>query len=102
MKGFSSKRITLKVDELQDQKIHCLQARRGISRSGNCIGWGVKGLNCTYPRLAFAWIMLFKMFFLFSWGWSEDGDGEVGIVCVGVGEWGGGGDVRSKAYHLYK
>ena len=41
--------------------------------------------------------MLLKMFFLLSWGWSEDGDGEVWIVRgggEGVGGW------RSAVRHI--
>ena len=44
-KGFSSKRIALKVDALQDWKISCLQARLSIFQPINFTGWGSEGVN---------------------------------------------------------
>ena len=42
VKGFSSKRITLKIDVLQDRKIYCFRgASVHLSLSpGKCTGWG--------------------------------------------------------------
>ena len=41
MKGFSSKRIALKIDVLQDR----LRARPCIFQPGNLSGWGSEGVN---------------------------------------------------------
>ena len=45
VKGFSSKRIALKVDVLQDRKIDCLQARPSIFQPGNFTGCGGEGVK---------------------------------------------------------
>ena len=44
MKGFSSKRIALKVDMLEGRKIHSLQARPCFF-AGNFKGWGSEGVK---------------------------------------------------------
>ena len=49
MKGFSSQGIALKVDVLQDQKIHCLQAQHLSAR--NVTAGAVKGLRERRLRL---------------------------------------------------
>ena len=47
MKGFSSKRIALKTDVLQDRKVYCLQACPRASFSPDNLPAGaVKGLTC--------------------------------------------------------
>ena len=45
MTGFASKRIALKVDVLQEQKMYCLQAPPCIFQPGNFTGWGSEGIN---------------------------------------------------------
>ena len=44
MKGFSSKRIALKVDVLEGRKIHSLQVRPCFF-AGNFKGWGSEGVK---------------------------------------------------------
>ena len=43
--GFSSKRIALKIDILQDRKIHCLQVRQCIFQPGSFTGWCSEGVK---------------------------------------------------------
>ena len=45
VKGFSSKRIALNVDVLQDRKIYRSGARPCIFQHRNCTGWGSEGVN---------------------------------------------------------
>ena len=45
VKGFRSKRITLKVEVLQDRKIYCWQARPFIFQPGNFTGRGSEGVK---------------------------------------------------------
>ena len=45
MKGFSSNRIALKADVLQDRKIDCLQARPSVFQPEMFTGWGSDGVN---------------------------------------------------------
>ena len=45
MKGFSSKRIVLKADELNDRQIYSLKARPCIFQPGNFTDWGSDGVN---------------------------------------------------------
>ena len=42
---FSSKHVALKVDVLQDRKIHCLQVCPCIFQPRNFTGWGSEGVN---------------------------------------------------------
>ena len=48
MKGFSSKRIALKLDGT-GAKIYCLQARSCIFQPGNFTGCGSEGVNYSTP-----------------------------------------------------
>ena len=43
-RGFSSIRLALKVDVLQDRKMYCLPAHPSIFQPGNVCGGAVKGL----------------------------------------------------------
>ena len=45
VKGFSSKRMALKVDVLQDREIYSLQARPCIFQPRNITGWGSEGVK---------------------------------------------------------
>jgi len=45
VKGFSSKRIALKVDVSYDPEIYCLQARPCSFQPGNFIGWDREGVK---------------------------------------------------------
>ena len=45
VKGLSSKRLAVKTDVLQDQKIHRLQARPRIIQPGSFTGWGSEGVK---------------------------------------------------------
>ena len=47
VKSFSSKRAALKVD-LEDRKIHCLQARQCIFLPGNFTDWDSEGVKLYY------------------------------------------------------
>ena len=52
MKGFSSKRIALKVDVLEDRKIYCLQARPSGFQPGNFTVWGSEGVKFSAIQLS--------------------------------------------------
>ena len=55
MEGFSSQRIALTVDVLQDRKICYLQARPCIFQPGNFTGWGNDGVKAKLFANTLSW-----------------------------------------------